>query len=52
MQDTAATRSRAVILSDHPSDAHRVALMKGWVVQAEDALRAYKAGRIAPDAEH
>ena len=40
------------ILSDHPSDAHRVALMKGWVIQAEDALRAYKAGRIDPAAEH
>ena len=39
------------ILSDHPSDAHRIAKMRGWVVQAENALRAYKAGNIAPDAQ-
>ena len=36
------------ILSDHPSDAHRVAAMKGWAVRAHDALMAWKNGEIAP----
>jgi len=36
------------ILSDHPSDAHRVAQMKVWAVRAHDALLAWKAGRIEP----
>jgi metalloendopeptidase OMA1, mitochondrial len=35
------------ILSDHPSDARRIAQMKEWVPHAEAALRAYKEGRIA-----
>ena len=39
------------ILSDHPSDAHRVAQMRVWVVQAENAYQAFKAGRIEPDAK-
>jgi metalloendopeptidase OMA1, mitochondrial len=36
------------ILSDHPSDAHRVAQMKVWAVRAHDAQLAWKAGNIAP----
>jgi predicted Zn-dependent protease len=52
MEAQGAGRSPPEILSDHPSDAHRVALMRGWVVRAEDAYRAYKAGRIDPAAEH
>jgi predicted Zn-dependent protease len=51
MEAQGAGRSPPEILSDHPSDAHRVALMKGWIVQAEDAYRAYKAGQIAPEAK-
>ena len=52
MQTQGAGKQPPEILSDHPSDARRVAQMRGWVVQAEDAYRAYRAGRIAPDAEH
>jgi hypothetical protein len=37
------------ILSDHPSDAHRIAQIRNWVRPAENALAAYKAHRIAPD---
>ena len=51
MEAQGAGKAPPEILSDHPSDAHRVALMRGWVVRAEDAYRAYKAGRIAPEAE-
>ena len=36
------------ILSDHPSDAHRVAQMKVWAVRAHDALMAWNAGKIEP----
>jgi metalloendopeptidase OMA1, mitochondrial len=39
------------ILSDHPSDARRIAQMKRWVPAAQNALDAYKAGRIAPAPE-
>jgi len=35
------------ILSDHPSDAHRIGQMKQWVPFAKAALKAYKEGRIA-----
>ena len=38
------------ILSDHPSDAHRIQLMKRWAVSAQDALAAWRAGRVAPSA--
>jgi metalloendopeptidase OMA1, mitochondrial len=40
--------SKPEILSDHPSDAHRVAQMKVWAVRAHDALLAWNAGRIEP----
>jgi predicted Zn-dependent protease len=36
------------ILSDHPSDARRVAQLRHWAVRAKAALAAWKAGRIAP----
>ena len=36
------------ILSDHPSDAHRIQSIKGWVPKAKAALRAYEQGHIAP----
>jgi metalloendopeptidase OMA1, mitochondrial len=35
------------ILSDHPSDAHRIAQMRRWIPAAQNALAAYKAGHIA-----
>jgi predicted Zn-dependent protease len=35
------------ILSDHPSDAHRIAQLRVWADQAAAALRAYKAGNTA-----
>ncbi len=52
MEQRGAGKEPPEILSDHPSDARRIAQMRGWVVQAEDAYRAYKAGQIAPGAEH
>jgi predicted Zn-dependent protease len=36
------------ILSDHPSDAHRIAQIRRWIPAALNAHAAYKAGRIAP----
>ncbi len=36
------------ILSDHPSDAHRIQEMKGWVPKAKAAKQAFDEGRIAP----
>jgi predicted Zn-dependent protease len=36
------------ILSDHPSDASRLAHIRVWVTQAEAAKKAYDEGRIAP----
>jgi metalloendopeptidase OMA1, mitochondrial len=36
------------ILSDHPSDEHRIAQLKMWVPQAKGAKRAFDQGRIAP----
>lgn len=36
------------ILSDHPSDAHRIAQIRGWVASARAAKQAYDQGRIAP----
>ncbi|HEV2949260.1 MAG TPA: M48 family metallopeptidase [Gemmataceae bacterium] len=36
------------ILSDHPSDAHRIQKMKDWVPKAKAAKRAFDEGRIAP----
>jgi metalloendopeptidase OMA1, mitochondrial len=36
------------ILSDHPSDAHRVAQIRQWGAHALAAKRAWKEGRVAP----
>jgi metalloendopeptidase OMA1, mitochondrial len=36
------------VLSDHPSDANRVAQIRQWVNSARAAKQAYDAGRIAP----
>jgi predicted Zn-dependent protease len=36
------------VLSDHPSDAHRIQQIRNWRVQAVAAKRAYDAGRVAP----
>lgn len=36
------------ILSDHPSDAHRIAQIRQWIPRAKAALAAYRAGRIEP----
>jgi predicted Zn-dependent protease len=38
---------RPEILSDHPSDAHRIAQIRQWIASAQNAWAAYKAGRIA-----
>jgi predicted Zn-dependent protease len=35
------------ILSDHPSDTHRIAQIRRWIPAAQNAWAAYKAGRIA-----
>jgi len=36
-------------LSDHPSDAHRLRALEGWVPRARLAKRAFDEGRIAPE---
>jgi predicted Zn-dependent protease len=36
------------LLSDHPTDEHRIEAMKRWVPQAIAGKRAYDEGRIAP----
>jgi predicted Zn-dependent protease len=38
------------ILSDHPSDAKRIAQMRAWVPQAKAGKKAYDQGRVAPAA--
>jgi metalloendopeptidase OMA1, mitochondrial len=49
MQQAAGGQQRTPeILSDHPSDAHRIQSLKGWVPKAKAARRAFDEGRIAP----
>jgi predicted Zn-dependent protease len=48
MQQLFAGKHPPEILSDHPSDARRIAQIKRWVPAAQSALAAYKAGRVAP----
>jgi predicted Zn-dependent protease len=35
------------ILSDHPSDAHRIQQIRRWIPPAQNAYAAYRAGRVA-----
>jgi predicted Zn-dependent protease len=39
------------ILSDHPSDAKRMAQLRMWVPRARSAKQAFDQGRIAPPAQ-
>jgi predicted Zn-dependent protease len=49
MQQASAGRGRPPeILSDHPSDAKRIAQLRMWVPQALSAKKAYDSGRVAP----
>jgi metalloendopeptidase OMA1, mitochondrial len=49
MQQTAGgQKGLPEILSDHPSDAHRIQSMSNWVPQAKAAKRALDEGRIEP----
>jgi predicted Zn-dependent protease len=49
MQQAGAGQARPPeILSDHPSDARRIAQLQAWVPQAGRAKHAYDQGRIAP----
>jgi predicted Zn-dependent protease len=47
MAERGAGKGVPEILSDHPTDAHRIQLMQRWAVRAQDALNAWKAGRVA-----
>jgi predicted Zn-dependent protease len=48
MQQAAADQPRPPeILSDHPSDARRVAQLRAWVQNAQAAKKAFDEGRIA-----
>jgi predicted Zn-dependent protease len=47
-QATGGQKRTPEILSDHPSDAHRIQSMEGWVPKAKAARRAFDEGRIAP----
>jgi predicted Zn-dependent protease len=38
------------IISDHPSDARRIAMMRAWAPQAKAGKKAYDSGRVAPAA--
>ncbi|HMC65961.1 MAG TPA: M48 family metallopeptidase [Gemmataceae bacterium] len=49
MQQASAGRARPPeILSDHPSDAKRIAKLRMWAPQAKAGKKAYDAGHIAP----
>jgi predicted Zn-dependent protease len=49
MQQAAAGHGRPPeILSDHPSDAKRIAQLRAWVPRAQSGKKAYDEGRIAP----
>jgi metalloendopeptidase OMA1, mitochondrial len=52
MQQAAAGHSHPPeILSDHPSDAKRLAQLKQWVSHAQAAKQAWNQGKIAPGAQ-
>jgi metalloendopeptidase OMA1, mitochondrial len=48
MQQASGGQKIPEILSDHPSDAHRIQQMKQWVPKAKAAKKAFDEGRIAP----
>jgi predicted Zn-dependent protease len=49
MQQAAGGQQRVPeILSDHPSDAHRIQSMKAWIPKAKAAKQAFDEGRIKP----
>jgi predicted Zn-dependent protease len=51
MERLSAERGRPpAILSTHPTDARRIAEIRKWIPEAKAALRAYKEGRVAPEA--
>jgi predicted Zn-dependent protease len=39
------------ILSDHPSDARRIAQLRDWIPLAKGAKKAYDQGRVVPESE-
>jgi predicted Zn-dependent protease len=41
-------RQKPEILSDHPSDAHRIQQLRAWVPWARAAKKAYDAGNVLP----
>ncbi len=47
MQRATGSHGRPEILSDHPSDAHRIGMIRGWVDRAKAAKKAYDEGRVA-----
>jgi predicted Zn-dependent protease len=48
MEQATAGNKLPEILSDHPSDAHRIRNMREWIPRALAAKQAFKEGRIAP----
>ena len=49
MEELGAKHGRPpTILSDHPSDAKRIAQLKAWIPAAKAAKQAYDQGRVAP----
>ncbi len=45
---SAAHGHKPEVLSDHPSDAHRIAQIQQWKVRALTGKQAYDAGKVAP----
>jgi metalloendopeptidase OMA1, mitochondrial len=48
MMELTQGHERPEILSDHPSDAHRIHDLKEWIPKARAAKKAYDEGNIAP----
>ena len=47
MQRVTGGHGKPEILSDHPSDAHRIAAIRGWIDRAKAAKKAFDEGRVA-----